>query len=516
MIIFKHIKKNKQTILIIFLFWLFATLVRSYAVSNYNFPFWFDLGRDAIVSKEIIEKKDFKIQGPSASGTNDTIYHGVLFYYLIGPLYTFLKDPQLVMYAVIAFSSLSIIPLYLLTQSVTKNKTVTLLVGIFYVFSHALFKSSTWLSNPIIATVSLPFFFYLYWLIFFEGKRKLLPWLLLALAATHQAGILYAPWWGLVFVGFLLEYNQNNLKKWNLKTVLVSLFVYLAGVGTMILTQLKLLRAGIFTLSSLSDFSSMEYQGSKTVIASVLGQYYSKIIDSLYPSLPVLSLLGVVGLFLFMKKTADKKVKTFLAILFASPLLLLSWHNRIAYHSFITLEYLVFLALAMFVVHLWSNRAGKVVAILLVTIFIRSNISEYKSATERKIGEYFVPQGTYLVDQLAAIDYTYQEANGAEFSISTMTNPYQYNTLYSYLYSWYGQKKYGYLPKWYGANQTGMFGGDLLEKTEQPKAIHFSIREPNQGIPDHLYIWFNTEQEGIATPSAKLLFGTLDVQKHLR
>ena len=259
---------NKKTILIIFLFWLLSTLIRSYGVRNYNFPYWFDLGRDAIVSREIIENKDIKIQGPSASGTDDTIYHGVMFYYLIGPLYTlFQGDPQYVMYAVIAFSSLGIIPFYLLTLSITKKEKIANIAAILYIFSHEMFKGATWLSNPVIATVSLPFFFYFFWQIFFEKNRKLLPWLLLSLAVTHQAGILYAPWWLLIFIGFFIEYKENTIKKWKLSTIIYSAIAYTLGVSTMILTQLKLMAAGIFTLESLSNFSAKEYIGSKVAVS---------------------------------------------------------------------------------------------------------------------------------------------------------------------------------------------------------------------------------------------------------
>lgn len=510
------VTRNKNSLLILILLWTSATLIRSYAVSNYNFPYWFDLGRDAIISREIIENNDLKIQGPSASGTNDTVFHGVLYYYFIGPLYTiFNGDPQKVLYIVIALSSSGVVPFYLLSKSITKSKKVAILSSIFYIFSFELFKVTTWLSNPVIASASLPTFFYLYWLVFFEKKRKYLPPLLLSLAITHQAAILFAPWWILIFIGFLIEYNDKNIKKWSIKNIFLSLFSYLIGVSTMILTQIKLWRAGIFSVSSLSSFSHIEQINSMKSINTILIQYYSKIIDSIVPSMPIFSLILFIFLIIYAYKKMSFKVNTYLLLIVFSPLLLLSWHSRISYHSLMTLEFFIYLLFAVLIKNICKIKAGKIISTLLIMLFIFSNLSAYKQANEYKLSEYFVPQGAYLSDLIDVIDYTYVQANGENFSISTITNPYGYNTLWAYLYSWYGENTYGYTPEWYGPDQTGLFGDTLLNRTTSPKNLHFSIREPHEGMPIWLYENFDHEQSLVASPSAKLLFGTIDVKKHI-
>jgi len=506
---------KKKHIILAIIFWLFGSIWRMYGTSNFNFPYWFDLGRDAIVSREIIENRDIKIQGPTASGTNDTIFHGVLYYYIIGPLYTvFSGNPQYVMYGVILISSLGVIPFYFLILSMTKKESIANLVGLMAIFSHEFYEAATWLSNPVIAVFSLPLFFYLFWLIFFEGKRKLLPWLLLTLAITHQAAILFAPWWGLVLIGFLLEYQKNNLKRWKIKTLVYSAGVYFLGVLTMILTQLKLWKVGIFSLKALSSFSQRGFFNPKEPVSVITGQYYSKILQAIYPSLPVVSIIVFIILLIFAYKYLNEKIKAFLLIAFASPLLLFSWHYRVAYHSLMTIELFLIFMLACLCDFLWAKKAGKIIAVALILIFFVSNISIWHKVRTLKVAEYFVPQGAYLTDLLDAVDYTYQEAAGDAFSISTITNPYGYNTLWSYLYSWYGQEKYGYLPHWYGMDQTGMFGDNLLSRVNRPDALHFSIREPDQGMPQHIYDWFELEQNAVATPSAKVLFGSLDVRKH--
>jgi len=159
-------------------------------------------------------------------------------------------------------------------------------------------------------------------------------------------------------------------------------------------------------------------------------------------------------------------------------------------------------------------KAGKIIAVAIIIAFIFSNLSAYKLDSNNKIGEYFVPQGAYLKELLQVVDYTYKTANGKDFSISTMTNPYRYNSLWAYLYSWYGKSKYGYLPSWYGNDQTGIFGANLLAKTETAKPVHFSIREPHEGMPIWLYQEFEGEQNNVATPAATTFFGTVEVKEH--
>jgi hypothetical protein len=47
--------------------------------------FGYDEARDAYISQDIYLKGDFKIIGPGAGPTG--VHHGVLFWYLLGPLY---------------------------------------------------------------------------------------------------------------------------------------------------------------------------------------------------------------------------------------------------------------------------------------------------------------------------------------------------------------------------------------------------------------------------------------------
>lgn len=94
------------------LFIFIGSILRLWLISDNNVLFWYDQARDAIVARQIISDRDLKTQGPSASGTDDTINHGVLNYYVIAPLYEIADgNPQFVSGALGIISMLALIPL---------------------------------------------------------------------------------------------------------------------------------------------------------------------------------------------------------------------------------------------------------------------------------------------------------------------------------------------------------------------------------------------------------------------
>lgn len=503
---------------IILALYLLTVTVRVFVVRDGNFPFWFDVGRDAIVSRQIIEQKDLKIQGPNASGTNDTVFHGVLHYYIIGPLYTlFGGDPQLVLYALILLSSTAIIPVYLLSKELTESENWSVIAGILYAFSYDAVRANTWLSNPVIDSVSIPFFFLFLWLTFFKKKQKYWSLLCLSLAISHQGAILFVTLWGVVAVAYLLAAQDKKFtKNISVRNLFTGFAVYLLGIASMILAQYKVWRVGIFNLHSLSEAA-----GLPTVdLSAVWGTgrlYILKITQSFFPSLPIMSiLLFLILAFLIFNSKKHKEVKQFLLLFFTAPLFLLSWHYRNMFHSFLGLEALAVIAIAVALQSLPKFRYKYVLLPAAFCLFIFSNYSMLKIEREARLTPYFLPQGAYFKDQLALVDYTYSRADGKAFSISSLTNPYGYNTLWAYLYSWYGQKKYGYTPVFVGPHQEGRFGEGLLEESDIPESLHFSIWEPPEGIPEWLATEFGQEQTARAGVVAEEReFGTMRVEERV-
>jgi len=298
-------------------------------------------------------------------------------------------------------------------------------------------------------------------------------------------------------------------KLWRWQTIVLGFVVYLLGVSTMIVAQLRALVVGVFRPGKFESFA-MRSEGDLKPLAGTLSLYLTKVTQTFFPMMPVLSILVVLAIALFLKNQKKDK-QSFILLMASSPLWLLAWHFRNMNHSFLGLESLAVILLAWLIIWLWQQK-WQWLSLLLVFLFLYNQMQMMKVENELQRSMYFVPQGANYSYLLQAVDYTYQQANGQKFTISSLTNPFGYNTLWAYLYSWYGQRQYGYMPSFVGPDQTGIFGGDLLPQQSTPSAIHFAIEEPGPGIPDILYVQFMQKQDSIAgTSSASKLFGSLRV-----
>jgi hypothetical protein len=115
-----------------------------------------------------------------------------------------------------------------------------------------------------------------------------------------------------------------------------------------------------------------------------------------------------------------------------------------------------------------------------------------------------------LSKQLSAIDYTYQEAKGEEFSVNSLTSPLWINIVWTYLYKWYGLPKYGYLPLWHGRDQIGQL--DSLPKDNGKTKKYFLILEPMGGIPTQYLDSTISEENGVSKLVSEKYFGELRIQ----
>ena len=505
--------KNTKYFLLFTVLFFVCFFVRVLVVMNGNFPFWFDSARDATLSREIFEKHHLKIQGPNASGTHDTVYHGVLYYYVIAPLYTASNgNPQIVVYFLGFLTSFAVIPVYLLALGLSNSSRVALLSALLYIFSYDAIRAGTWLSNPSLTALTLPVILYFLWLIFFQKQKKYLPWLALTLGISTQSVIFFVVLWGEVLLGWWYSSKKKKTsvsisrKEW-----LIALGIYIASILTMILAEFKIWHAGLLTPETFADFSFIHVLPIDAILGTVT-LYLRKIVEAIFPIFPV----GAFLLFLFSVFTffteRPKEQKIFFLIAFSGPLWLLSWHYRDMFHAFIGLESLLCITLALFFQSLTKMKRGVYFAGALCMIYFISQGKNWQRDRLGRLTPYFLPQGAYLNDELHLIDKTYELSEGKPFSISTLTNPYGYSMTWAYLYDWHGKKKYGRVPDWFGPDQTGLFGSDLLPRKITADTVHFAIYEPAEGIPNYMKDTFTLEQQGkVGTPSAKMMFGSLEL-----
>ncbi|MBU1033583.1 glycosyltransferase family 39 protein [Patescibacteria group bacterium] len=488
-----------------------AIFFRFWLISNNQIYFWYDQARDAQVSQEIIINKDLKIQGPSASGTNDTIYHGVLYYYLIAPLYVlFDGNPFLVTLVFSAINSLSVVLIYFLTKEVFKNERLALIAAALLAinFEHA--QYSTWLSNPMIALLPVLTFFYSLWRLFYqENKKGNLIWPLLmgvSLGIIEQSAFYSVYFFGAILVGVIFSSKQNKQsvrRLFSLKQVLVFLVSYGLLISTMLFNQFKLFRAGIFTLNGLKEaFGSSKLLVEPQLIGQFFVTYFTKIIESLTPTMTI---FGTILLFVlawsFFNKTS-KAIRYFLLSWLLAPLWLFVIHFRNSPHMLFGIEYVLLIILAFFLESVFKQKSylSKIIGLLITSVYIICQFGALQLVRNQSTSIFTFQKGVMLKNELNLIDRTYQLANGQPFSISIWGSPYEYYVTWAYLYDWYGRTKYGYLPSYFGTSQIGKFGSDLLEQKDSTAAIHFLIEEPQINLVGNIYQQFIAKQDSLTLP----------------
>lgn len=501
---------NLRHIALIFVLILGATSIKIIYISDQNIYFWFDQARDAIISKGIIDNHDLKIQGPSASGSEDAVFHGVLYFYIIGPLYSLFKGNVIyVAHVFTILTSLSVIPVYFLAKKFLDNSTwkSVLTILIYLVTAHTI-SMGVWLSNPSLAMVSIPLFYYFLWLVFIDKKSSYFPILMGILGITNQFAIYTIYLWMSLVLMMIYSNKCIQHKFTSIKQIFFGLLIYLLSISTIIITQLKLYQQDIFT------FSNFIITNTSTSLTHIFHQiskvYLQNASNIIYPKMGLLSIAICITALLMLWKN-QKKNQLFLALVYlVSPVMLIFFRDP-AYHYLVGIEAIISILFAYVIMDLLrSNYVSiKFFAIISLLFFFIAHIVQLSDNIQQK---YFLPgveQGSNLKDQLLIIDKISQLTQQPEFSYSTLTNPYQYNTTWSYLFSWHEKTLRPSKSLFFGADQSGIFGDSLITQTTIPKQNHFTIYESAQILPQSITEEFVSSQDAIATVAATYKFNSL-------
>lgn len=511
--------KIKEKIDLFFVFGLFilSIVIKFYAISGNDILFIFDQARDAHISRQILESKDIKIIGPSASGTEDKLYHGVLYYYIIGPIYTlFYGNPYPVALILGIINSLAIISLFLSAKSFTQNTTSAIISAFLLATSFEAAQLSTWLSNPSLVLFSGGFFYYFLWQTFYNSKpNKFMPTMFF-LGLCNQFFLFTIYLWAAIFLSFAYT-KITKSSEIPIKTIIIGLFVYLLTISTMIVAQLIQFFNGVGTIQLNEAIGSRSiFLDFDKFIQQIISLYSHQLTSILFPRWPAVSiaLFFIAFIQIIMKYSLRKK--TFIIICLISPFLMLSLQPRTAAHTLVGTSIIFYLLITSGISLLANNKLSRLIICLLIGVYLFENFNSLKTAKENDHHIFSVQNKSMLKHSLETIDYTYQLAQGQEFTISTLTNPYLYNTTWAYLYHWYGLNQYGYLPKFFGPNQKGIPAGELLEQSQKPDSIHFSILEENIDLNETFKQQFiNQQVDQAGKPTTEKNFTTILVKAYI-
>lgn len=451
---------------------ILAFILRIIFVFQGGVSFHYDMSRDAFEAMQIWKYHQLKILGPPTSTPG--LYHGVFYYYLIALFYAIGNgDPRVAAVFLSLLSSLTVIPIILLTKDIFKSIKWVILSGILFVFSFEAIQYGPWLSDPGPALLTIALFFY--FLRLWQNGQKwglYLAVLSAALSAQFELFFLY------LFV--LIPIFKYVYKiKIPFKDIFISVLIAVAGLSSFIIATVKfnsfkLVINGFFNIISSGQINfrpSFIEQFSKYINALC-----DVFINNFFPSNVLLG--GILALLVIYY---SRKEKFILFCLFSNlPIFIFGGHSN-AYINAGLVEPAI-LGLIIFL-----RRQNKYFSYLLISLIIISNLyAIFKYSPKGQI-ILVIPADMNLKNELALIDQTYKLSEGQPFSINSLTLPLWTNTTWAYLYSWYGKNKYGYVPSFTGHDQVGLLGNDVLPKADKPLEKTFFIIEPHIGIPENYF-----------------------------
>lgn len=495
------------------LIFIIALALRWLYLPQRAISFAYDQARDAFVVQELLHGH-LKILGPPASGVPG-LFHGVLYYYVIAPAYLIGHgNPVTVAYFLSFVSSLGVFVVYFLAKFFTNNKIPGLIASAIFAFSFEASQYANLMTNASMGVWFVPVIYiglYL-WITKSSKWAPLVTGVGLGLSIQSEIALAYHIVPVLIW---LLIFKKNIVRK-QIYIFVGSLLVILSS---MIIAELKFGftgARGVFYLLS---------GGDGIVQSKNLSDYFITLVDqsgktfaySLFPvSIVFGGLLGflMVVLSVFLgRKEIFKKILTWetflISWIFAYSIALPfgGWNMR---HILVGVAPAISIYAGIFIWR-YIGKSKIALPVVLIVILLTNLLLILK---DNKNGQTIFPLQVDLTLQkeTAVIDYSYQKSDGQPFSISTLTSPLYINTLWSFLYNWYGQSRYGYLPSWIGHDQIGQLGNNLKFASSNDLK-HFFIIEPTYGIPDLYITYAKGDQDAVSKGVGETSFGQLVVQE---
>jgi len=501
---------KKRLLVPILILFAVSLVVRFWFLPNANINFGFDQARDAFAVKEILNG-DPKIQGPvtnSIPGLNQ----GVLFYYLVAPAYHLGNgNPVYATYFLAFLNALTVFAVYYLTLLLTKKILPSFVSAILFAFSFDALVFSSFLSNVSPAILFIPLM--LVGLLLWIRGNKIGPLITgLFFGLTVQTEVAFG-FYLLPIIYWIFRYKRVVTKQ----QIVFALIAFIFTVSSMILCEIKFSFSGVkgiaYMLSSKNALAHGQEFGE--FIINFLTQSGTRIANLIFPFNVALGAL--VGYAIIAYSLFKRRVKSdlfnwplFLSSFIFASLPALPFGGSTSPYIMIGLLPLMAVFVSIF---LWEKISNIKLYVLIVIVISLLGVTKYVLKNNSEDPDYFTKN--YLISkQIQVVDYTYQKAEGKPFSISTLTMPLYVNTLWSYMYNWYGMEKYGYLPSFRGRDQIDLPGNNL-QKADDSTKTHFFIVEPTFGISEQWIIYAYGDQDAVSKIIEETNFGDIVVQQRI-
>lgn len=498
----------KKTSIFLFVIFAFALFIRFLYFPD-NVYFGFDQARDAFESLSIYQNLDLKIIGPSTA--SPTLFHGPLYWYLIGPFYLFGKgNPAFPAAFLLILNALGVFLIYLVGKTLF-DKRVGLISGLLYAISFEQTQYAMYFGNPAPAVLTI-ILFYLGLIIFlFRKNWKGIALSLFALGLSIQFEF-FLFYLILVFVFLMIILGRRKIKSLGIKEIVLSAVALIIALSTFILAEIKF---GFRTTKSLlgvagSIGGNYDLQKAATVLIKRMILEVNDNLFSFGVVIEILILFALLGfsLYLIKRKAKDYKKIGFLLTWFLASNLLFIFGTPSLYYTNIGISAGLILLAAYYISKILDKK--RILGLMALSLIVISNLVLItKQNPKGIINDIYVQEGMLLGRLKSAIDFVYKESEGKPIVVSASTMPLYINTTWAYLFNWYGKEKYGYLPYWAGKVAEGYPGSLPTWKSQEKEYAFFSIVEPTRGVEQRFIDEFLEEQEQYGEVLTEEVYGDL-------
>ncbi len=490
----------------LFLLFILAVILRFLYFPD-NIYFGFDQARDAYEAQNIYKNFDLKIVGPPTANPN--LFHGPLYWYLIGPIYIFGSgDPAFPAGFIRLYNALGVFLIFWIGKLLF-DKRVGFLASLLYVFSFEESQYALYFHHPSLAVLTIMLFYAGLALAIFKKDWRGIPLSLLGYGLSVQAEF-QLPYLGIIFIFLFIIFRKQLLPLLNPGRILISLSFFLATISTFILAEFKFGGRAVKGILGILTQTG----GSESDFGFALSVYFKRLVLQIHdnilgldPLAPIILIffLGAALVFVVSKKDSYQKI-LFLLVWILSTSILTVFGAQTLYYTNVGISAGVLLLAAFFLSKIPPKISWALPVFLFVIISSSLNLIREQNP-KGVIGDIQVQEGMLLSREKKALDYIYQEAGGKPIVVGALTMPLKVNTTWAYLFNWYGKKKYGYLPHWNGGAAEG-YPGDLPVWISQEETyVAFSIIEPTRGIRGAFVQQFLTEQEQYGEVVEEKTFG---------
>ena len=465
---------------------LLGLVIRLIPTQNNNFYFTMDQGDEAVRARELWFRHQIPLTGQETSLPG--IYHGPFWIWYIAIGYFLFPGHPFGALFMLMLLKLSVIGILMWKLKDYISPKLSLLVGFSLLWFWPFYDASRYAFSPF-PLVSIAILTILF---LTEAKRH--PWGYIAAAVPvgmiiHTELASFMPF----FILCILAGIRGAIKKyWPAKNVLFFLALLFVFFVPHLITETSSNFPQLTALKrNLTSPESVFFTSKEEVITRAFVQLFQ---ESVTPVKPLLSAGMIFAIVLFVlikvkqyipqysKNLTEKYDFSERFITLTALLFLLSWVWFSAssgwnpWHT-VYIPPILFIAILLAIWNL-PGKLGALVFLIIITAQIISFNKLYKT--------FFKPSDdpSLLTNELAAVDWVYQESQGLGFYVYSYL-PSVYDYPYQYLFWWRGTKKFGYVPCEYSTfpNVPDLFvpGVKYYQNPQRECAnLRFLIVEPDE------------------------------------